>query len=124
MRIEKIAYEQLYPTGVYANQRYRAEASVEDGDDMMDCFFKLKKTVEDAFTELNPQIEWSQPMFHPPTQDETKPRNTQDQIIQDIKSCKEVKVLESYKLIAKSNPKIQEAYDEMMVLLIKKFEQS
>lgn len=30
-----------------------------------------------------------------------------------INSCKELKVLESYKLIAKTNPQYQEAYDTM-----------
>jgi hypothetical protein len=38
-------------------------------------------------------------------------------IINDINTCKEVKVLESYRLIAKSNPEIQTAYDNKLKLL-------
>ena len=38
-------------------------------------------------------------------------------IINDINTCKEVKVLESYRLIAKSNHEIQTAYDNKLKLL-------
>ena len=38
-------------------------------------------------------------------------------IINDINTCKEVKVLESYRLIAKSNSEIQTAYDNKLKLL-------
>ncbi len=38
-------------------------------------------------------------------------------IINDINTCKEVKVLESYRLIAKSNIEIQTAYDNKLKLL-------
>lgn len=38
-------------------------------------------------------------------------------IINDINTCKELKVLESYRLIAKSNQEIQEAYDNKLNLL-------
>ena len=34
-------------------------------------------------------------------------------IINDIKSCKDLTILSSYKLIAKTKPEFQEAYDEM-----------
>lgn len=41
-----------------------------------------------------------------------KPVKSQEEtIIEGIYSCQEIKVLESYSLIAKNNPKIQEAYD-------------
>ena len=45
MTISSISYEQLYPTGVYANQRYRAEAIVTEGEDLVECYGKLKDSV-------------------------------------------------------------------------------
>jgi len=134
MRVDKICYEQLYPTGVYANQRYRVEIILEpmdlanpdlpQSDVAKRAFQKAKEIVEKTFIALNPQINWneenigmglpltsgqngSQPTI---TQVEKPIRDTIDNIIEDINSCKELKVLESYKLIAKTNSRIQEAY--------------
>lgn len=35
-------------------------------------------------------------------------------LIEDIYSCSELKILESYRLLAKSHPALQEAYDNML----------
>lgn len=71
MKIDKIAFEQLFPTGVYANQRLRVEISLEkkdfDGDlgdepeTIKEVFFYAKQLVNDAFEKMNPQITWSDP---------------------------------------------------------------
>ena len=129
MRIEKIAYEQLYPTGVYANQRYRVEAEVLPTEDIEECYKHLKGIVEKTFTALNPQINWndgealkenfygsgltsgkngSQPTI----------RDTVDNIIEDINSCKDEIVLQSYRIIAKKDPRIQEAFDKKLKQLM------
>lgn len=60
MRVTTIEYEQLFPTGVYANQRYRVIGTIEEGDEITDCFKYLKEKVEKTFVELNPQIQWSE----------------------------------------------------------------
>lgn len=76
MKVTTIAYEQLFPTGVYANQRYRAEITLEDDDFEIKtspdgtftlpdptevaakAFERAKKIVNDAFEKLNPGIVW------------------------------------------------------------------
>lgn len=44
------------------------------------------------------------------TDGERPTRDTVDFILEDIQSCKEIKVLETYRLIAKKNPILEEAY--------------
>lgn len=60
MKIERISFEQLYPTGIYANQRYRAEASVEEGEDLVECYKVLQSKTEAAFVAMNPHIKWNE----------------------------------------------------------------
>ena len=60
MKVDRICFEQLFPTGVYANQRLRAEATIDDFEDMADCYKKLQQEVEKAFILLNPQIKWNE----------------------------------------------------------------
>lgn len=59
--------------------------------------------------------------FYSPTENVEEPfpikvqkstiETTVNYLIKDIESCQEIKVLESYKIIAKSKPELQEAYD-------------
>jgi hypothetical protein len=114
MKFIKIAYEQLFPTGAYANQRYYAEMSVDDSESITEAFRVAKQRVEETFTALNPQITWQEPKPEvvPEVQVEKQISNTEDAFIADIKSCKELKVLETYKLLAKKYQRVQEAYDE------------
>lgn len=77
MQITKIHFEQLFPTGVYANQRLRVEISLEDSDFepqregdhfiipnsdqvVYNAFQIAKKLVNDAFEKMNPQIKWDE----------------------------------------------------------------
>ncbi len=81
MTIDKIHYEQLFPTGVYANERYRVEISLNESDFLEsvslgelngvrsldtnevinNAFETAKKLVNAAFEKLNPQIKWNEP---------------------------------------------------------------
>ena len=40
------------------------------------------------------------------------PKNTEERLIQDIKTCKDLKVLESYKLLSIKYPNVKAAYEE------------
>lgn len=53
MKIDRICYEQLFPTGVYANQRLRAEVLLEKGDNPQEAFELARDTVSKAFSALN-----------------------------------------------------------------------
>lgn len=60
MIVERICFEKLYPTGVYANVRLRAEAIVGEEDSLVECYKQLGKMVDDAFEAMNPQINWNE----------------------------------------------------------------
>jgi hypothetical protein len=55
-----IAYEQLWPTGQFSNQRLRAEIQLDDTDNPQEAFTLAKKIVNDAFEKLNPGIVWEE----------------------------------------------------------------
>jgi hypothetical protein len=56
--------------------------------------------------------------IQPPKVDKRTAKEIQEQkLIADINSCTEIKVLESYRLIAKSNEKLQTAYDNQLKLI-------
>lgn len=59
MKVDRIEFEELYPIGSFANQRYRASATITDEDDITQCYLKLADHVEKAFIAKNPQINWS-----------------------------------------------------------------
>lgn len=54
------------------------------------------------------QIKDIEPKPPAPSQPKLSPEET---MIKDINSCKEVKVLETYRLLVKKNPKFQDAYN-------------
>ena len=112
MKIDRIAYEQLYPTGVYANQRYRAEATLEDGDDEIACYKRLQDIVEKTFIALNPQIQWSNPMFHSPTQEEPTPDRIQA-FIDTINYCTNKTMVERFRkqVERENNERLTEAFN-------------
>lgn len=54
MKITQISLEQLFPTGVFQNIRLRAEATIDEGDNITDCYKRLQQEVNKAFDEMNP----------------------------------------------------------------------
>jgi hypothetical protein len=138
MKIDKIAYEQLFPTGVYANQRYRAEATIEKGDDIQKCYVELQQCVNKVFNEMNPQINWSDrlsdsaglnnqfPMFHPSTgitsglngsqPTALSPPDKIDSFIATINYCTNKKFLENFKkrVDEEKSERLTEAYNNKL----------
>lgn len=105
MKIDRIAYEQLFPTGVYQNQRYYAEATVDwEKDDIIECYKTLKSCVEKTFIELNP-----------PTQEE-QPTDKIDSFISTINYCTTKKFLENFKkrVDEENNTRLTEAYNKKL----------
>lgn len=126
MTIDKIAFEQLFPTGVYANQRFRAEGTLQEGDDIVECYKKLAGEVDRSFAAMHPEIVWS----------EIKPQSNENEpvdkriaaIIEDINQCTEIYStgsfgveigLIAYEDAANSNPVIKAAYDLRLKQLTK-----
>jgi len=131
MTIDKIHYEQLFPTGVYANQRLRVEISLDENDygfvnggmqivsvedATLKAFNLAKSLVEKAFIELNPQIKWdvTNPLQPIP---ETQIQKSNDQrrievMIKDMEQVKTLEELSHFKFLAKTYPAFAEAYDK------------
>lgn len=89
------------------------EAEMDDEfEDVRDVFYKLKRKSEELFYEAKGAAEkqrLEQTVYSQPPS-----AKTQEVIIDGINSCTELKVLESYALIAKNYPNIKAAYDNKL----------
>lgn len=108
MIIRKAAYTKTYPIanlGVW--EKIYIEADINEGEDVRQCLYDLKKQVENFHYESNKAAEKQMG-----TQVDVEPKV--GNIINDIKSCKSIKVLESYQMLVKNKPDLQAAYDEQL----------
>lgn len=90
--------------------------SIKEGEDPKDA----EKAAEDYIADYikrntidqpSVQIKDIEPKPLAPHKPKLSPEET---MINEINTCKELKVLESYRLIVKKNPKFQEAYDQKL----------
>jgi hypothetical protein len=114
MKIEKVSYQKAYVIGPYLQEKVGFEASI-DGDSPEEVLSKLRKMADEWHRANNPLLQPGAEVG-PSIQEiqEQKPRNTVSFLVEDIKSCTELKVLESYRILAKTKPELQAAYDEML----------
>ena len=83
------------------------EAELTTDDNVRSSLYSLKKQVSDFFYESNKAAEKE-------AKGESTPITKVAELIQHIKTCTELKVLESYKFIAKKDPDLQSAYDNKL----------
>ena len=155
MKVEKIKYEQLFPTGEFQNQRYAVEIKLEEGDFDFEgsngsehkwnndaahkAFLSAKLICEETFKKLNPhvgEVQYTNQInsdgsvtrgvfaYDGFTRDNGSavlidekgdPKASRIEIIErDIMSCKDKVVLESYRLIAKTDKRLEAAYVNKM----------
>lgn len=65
MKIERVSFEELFPTGTYANQRLKAEIVLDGGEDPIKAFLLAKELVYKAFEQTKPQLEYASIPGHP-----------------------------------------------------------
>jgi len=130
MRVTKIHYFGTFPVGLHW-QKLGMEAELEAGDDVRQCWYALKKQVEEFHYESKAAAEkqmgvtekWSTglpELSREEIEAVSLPKKSQEEtIIDGINSCTELKVLESYKLIAQKNESIKTAYDLKLLELQK-----
>lgn len=139
MKYEKLIFIYPFSIGSFLNAKIGMEATLEEGDDVNECFDKLSKDVKLlAFKEQgNVAPEWAKD-YHEVTTDSLLPQGTFTiqhnqkepeerrigDIVSDIKSCTEIPILETYRILAKTKPEFQTAYDEQMELLTSKKEEA
>jgi hypothetical protein len=127
MRIEKINYQKLYPIGNFLNERVGFEASIDENDDPQQALAQLKE-MADKFHEKNNAENNHQESGESPEnsshKENSEPKPPQEiqigNIEAGIRSCRDIKILETYRLIIKKDAGLQKAYDEMMEKLTPK----
>lgn len=124
MKIDRIHYEELFPTGIYANQRLRIEATVDESDNATECYQTLKTHVQKAFQALNPNLEEMKgthvlkvPQEPPNMSDPELDAMQKDQaLIDTINYCTTTRSVEMFKkeVERRNNPIITEAFENKL----------
>ena len=122
----KIIVHPLLPTGNFLNCRIGIEKDFPDDANEMESVFEVWDNIISMHMKRYPHLynDKGEPLYEKiPQEEECKgitervieqpqTKETQEErIIKDLGTCKELKVLETYSLLAKNNPKIQEAYN-------------
>lgn len=127
-----IVYHKTYNLGNYSSHKIGVEIELEEGDDIQQALLFAKAETDKFHLNSIPKeeviqrnefqsgttvktIEQSTVAPAPPQKNKTQ----EEQTIEDISTCTELKVLESYKLIVKGKSKLQEAYDAKLKELTK-----
>lgn len=120
MNIKTVTYMKIYPTGMnYLNHRIGVEVEVAPGESPEDAFKLAKDTVDRWNAESNPGMATAMEYMNGnglpviKTNDESK-KSASERIIDQINGCSDIKVLETFKLLAKNHPEVQEAYDKKL----------
>jgi len=116
MNITSVSYVKLFPLGMYINEKIGVEVSLEAGEDAMLALDTARNLVHEYHEKNNP-IPFAgvtaiadNPTIPNVQVDKEPPKS----LVEQIESCTELKVLESYRLIAKTNPECQTAYDNKL----------
>lgn len=117
MVINKITYEQLFPLAQYSNVRLGMEITLTEGDMIEDAYAKAKTIATESFERLFPQVEQAVTDFN--TGEGIRPERVVGSMADEIKTCKDLKVLSTYKLLVRNKPDLQEIFDEKLLELSK-----
>ena len=125
MHIDRISYQKTYNLGNYSSERIGVEIELNAGEDAKNALDVAKSLVEEYHKEsaaLYPmpfQEEIEIPIISNATREVLYETTVvHDQTLEEqIASCTDIKVLESYKFIAKKDEKLQLEYDKRMYIL-------
>lgn len=123
MKIEKINYQRAYVTGPFLQDKLGIEISIDQGvGETPEGAYTLAKLIMDNWHKTNnPHLEGTTITDVPEEiAIERSSHDARKALMQDMRSCQEVKVLESYRLLAKSDPELQLVYDQKMEELTSK----
>lgn len=127
MHITTINYTKTFNLGNYSSEKIGVEIALNEGEDAMEAMEAAKNLVHEFHQKYQLQInpEYAHLLQQPSTceplptiQTSTvQPEIWEPTLAEQIASCMEVKVLESYKFIAKKDPELQLEYDKRMYIL-------
>jgi len=119
MQLTKISrsksFEMVNGYGLKFWDKLGIEADLGENEDPKDCYKQLGQLIDETHRENNPEISFvagNAPI--PELQVGNQKLSPVESMIESINSCTEPKVLESYRLIAKSNHDLQQAYDKKL----------
>ena len=112
MNISLVSYQKTYNLGMYQSEKIGVELTLNEGEDAKEALDTARLLVEEYHRENNKELEemrgvQERIINQPPT-------TGIQAIINDIGTCKDIKVLESYRLIVKNNPELQETYNHKL----------
>lgn len=112
MKVVKVSYQKVFPLQQYVNEKIGVEIEAGDGDNVDLAFAYAKNLVETWHKESNPAVQEMQPdgAIMPVIQVQ-KEEKAIGIYVEDIMSCKNLKVLESYAPLIKDNRKMRDAYE-------------
>lgn len=119
MKITKAHYFHTFPnptTGQW--QKIGLEAELNEIDDYKKCLYDLKRLVTDFYYESNKAAE-KQYEQKKESGSEQKTLSREQQLVESIKSCTDLKVLKIYETTSKKYPESEIAYQEKLLELSK-----
>lgn len=124
MKVDKVTYTKSYSIGPFLQEKVGFEASIDPEDIPENVLNYLKVMADDWHKENNPPtgmgIELPGGPMNIPIPDRYVDRgNPKEALAHDINSCIDIKVLESYKLLVKNSPDLQEVYEKKLAELKK-----
>lgn len=93
-----------------------AEVTMNEGEDALQAMLQSNNLCDESWMKISPEHNGSVV----PAIIKEEPQSTEAKVIAGIYSCTEIKVLESYSIIARNKPSIQAAYDQQMKKLTEK----
>lgn len=127
MKIDRISYQKIFPTGMaYLNHKIGVEIQLDETDNPDEAFKLAKQTVEQWNLESNPGYAMTMEYMKPqetvtilgskildPTEKELKDNQERRiaSMITDMQSVTDLVVLKTYEFLAKKYPEIQSAYE-------------
>lgn len=102
-----VSYHRLFPLGNFANERIGVDVSLDEKDSPEAALDMARSIVEEYHKKNNPEEMGG-------THEriiEQSPENPVQSIIHDIKNCKDLSTLQTYRLIAATNQLIQDAFN-------------
>lgn len=112
-------YSETFPIGQTGHfQKIWHEEEHEEGDDPRQVLYKCKKIVTDFFYESNKAAE-KQYEQKKESGSEQKTLSREQQLVESIKSCTDLKVLKIYETTSKKYPESEIAYQEKLLELSK-----
>jgi hypothetical protein len=122
MTIKSISYQKAFVIGPYLQERIGVEIELSDTDDPDKAFQLAQEMTNDFHKKANPHLYLNGVVLANELGEITveRPHDVKKALMQDMRSCQEIKVLESYRLLAKSDPELQLVYDQKMKELTQK----